>query len=197
MRAHFGAGDEIDDAAIRALGFKLLQSLEQIPNTGQGFVLGGRAEQNGQAGRDQAVIFSIRLRFRAGVVGTVNLDYIRRPRAHRLEILGRWGRILWSDEDGAAHLHDAGSDRVVLKFGGTSVASAENWATIASIIERRVAEGLRPVVVHSALKGVSIALDKLLAMAEIDHQKGRRDRRKHKGGDKRAPQDVQRSEGDQ
>ena len=30
--------DEIDDAAMRALAFKLLQSLEQIPNTGQGFV---------------------------------------------------------------------------------------------------------------------------------------------------------------
>lgn len=59
----------------------------------------------------------------------------------------------------------AKSDRVVLKFGGSSVASAENWATIASIIERRVEEGLRPIVVHSALKGVSNALDALLVMA--------------------------------
>ena len=37
--------DVIDDAALRALGFKLLQNLEQIPNTGQGFVVGGRPEQ--------------------------------------------------------------------------------------------------------------------------------------------------------
>jgi multidrug efflux pump subunit AcrB len=37
--------DELDDAALRALAFKLLQSLEQIPDTGQGFVVGGRAEQ--------------------------------------------------------------------------------------------------------------------------------------------------------
>jgi multidrug efflux pump subunit AcrB len=37
--------DVIDDAALRALGFKLLQNLQQIPNTGQGFVVGGRAEQ--------------------------------------------------------------------------------------------------------------------------------------------------------
>ncbi len=37
--------DAIDDAALRALGFKLLQNLSQIPNVGQGFVVGGRAEQ--------------------------------------------------------------------------------------------------------------------------------------------------------
>jgi len=37
--------DEIDDAALRSLGFKLLQNLAQIPDTGQGFVVGGRAEQ--------------------------------------------------------------------------------------------------------------------------------------------------------
>ncbi len=35
----------IDDAALRALAFKLLQNLAQIPDTGQGFVVGGRAEQ--------------------------------------------------------------------------------------------------------------------------------------------------------
>ena len=35
----------IDDAALRALGFKLLQNLAQIPDTGKGFVVGGRAEQ--------------------------------------------------------------------------------------------------------------------------------------------------------
>ena len=35
----------VDDAALRALAFKLLQNLEQIPDTGQGFVVGGRAEQ--------------------------------------------------------------------------------------------------------------------------------------------------------
>ncbi|NEV64970.1 efflux RND transporter permease subunit [Thiorhodococcus minor] len=35
----------VDDAAMRALGAKLLQSLSQIPNAGQGFVVGGRQEQ--------------------------------------------------------------------------------------------------------------------------------------------------------
>jgi multidrug efflux pump subunit AcrB len=35
----------IDDAALRSLAFKLLQNLAQIPDTGQGFVVGGRAEQ--------------------------------------------------------------------------------------------------------------------------------------------------------
>ncbi len=37
--------DLIDDAALRALGAKLLQSLSQIPDVGQGFVVGGRHEQ--------------------------------------------------------------------------------------------------------------------------------------------------------
>jgi diaminopimelate decarboxylase/aspartate kinase len=48
---------------------------------------------------------------------------------------------------------------IVLKFGGTSVSSAKNWATIASVLRDRVAEGYRPVVVHSALSGVTTALD--------------------------------------
>lgn len=37
--------DDLDDGALRALGLKVLQSLKQIPNTGEGFVTGGRAEQ--------------------------------------------------------------------------------------------------------------------------------------------------------
>ncbi len=56
----------------------------------------------------------------------------------------------------------ADSNRVVLKFGGTSVATRENWETIAALLRSRLAEGLRPVVVHSALKGVSNALEALL-----------------------------------
>ncbi|NIR58130.1 MAG: hypothetical protein GWO02_00705, partial [Gammaproteobacteria bacterium] len=35
---------------------------------------------------------------------------------------------------------------VVLKFGGRSVATAENWARIAAILRARLDEGLRPVV---------------------------------------------------
>jgi diaminopimelate decarboxylase/aspartate kinase len=48
---------------------------------------------------------------------------------------------------------------IVLKFGGTSVSTAKNWATIASILRNRIAEGFRPAVVHSALSGVTTALD--------------------------------------
>lgn len=57
---------------------------------------------------------------------------------------------------------------VVLKFGGRSVATVENWEHIASILEARVAEGLRPIVCHSALVGVSNALIALLDLAEHD-----------------------------
>lgn len=57
---------------------------------------------------------------------------------------------------------------VVLKFGGTSVSSVERWETIAALVRQRQAEGLRPVVVHSALATVSNKLDELLhrALAE-------------------------------
>ena len=54
---------------------------------------------------------------------------------------------------------------VVLKFGGTSVASRERWETIASLARERLAAGLRPLVVCSALSGVTNALERLLADA--------------------------------
>jgi len=54
---------------------------------------------------------------------------------------------------------------VVLKFGGTSVSTAERWQTILGLVKQRQAEGLRPVVVHSALATVSNRLDELLRTA--------------------------------
>lgn len=54
---------------------------------------------------------------------------------------------------------------VVLKFGGTSVSSPERWDTIAAEARARVAEGLRPVIVCSAVRGVSDRLDQLAALA--------------------------------
>jgi len=54
---------------------------------------------------------------------------------------------------------------VVLKFGGRSVSTAPNWAVIAQLIRDRLAEGVRPVVVHSALVGVSNDLIALLDTA--------------------------------
>jgi diaminopimelate decarboxylase/aspartate kinase len=40
---------------------------------------------------------------------------------------------------------------VVLKFGGTSVSSADNWRNIVGVVRERIDAGLRPLVVHSAL----------------------------------------------
>lgn len=54
---------------------------------------------------------------------------------------------------------------VVMKFGGSSVASARNWEVIASLLKSRVAEGVRPVVCHSALQGISNQLVKLINQA--------------------------------
>jgi diaminopimelate decarboxylase/aspartate kinase len=54
---------------------------------------------------------------------------------------------------------------VVLKFGGTSVSSVANWHNIASVVRTRVAAGFRPVIVHSALSGITDRLESLLAAA--------------------------------
>ncbi|HEX4152751.1 MAG TPA: bifunctional aspartate kinase/diaminopimelate decarboxylase [Steroidobacteraceae bacterium] len=54
---------------------------------------------------------------------------------------------------------------VVLKFGGTSVSSAPNWHNIAGVLRRRIDEGLSPVVVHSAVSGITDRLESLLAAA--------------------------------
>jgi multidrug efflux pump subunit AcrB len=39
------SSNSVDDAALRTLGVDVLQRLREVPNTGQGFVVGGRAEQ--------------------------------------------------------------------------------------------------------------------------------------------------------
>src|SRR4030095_5232096 len=54
---------------------------------------------------------------------------------------------------------------VVLKFGGTSVSSVANWKNIAAVVRDRLAEGLRPLIVHSALSGITDRLEQLLGLA--------------------------------
>ena len=56
-------------------------------------------------------------------------------------------------------------DWVVIKFGGTSVSTLSNWRNIASILRARIDEGLRPVLVCSALAKVSDALEGMLSGA--------------------------------
>ena len=59
----------------------------------------------------------------------------------------------------------ARSPWVVMKFGGTSVSSRAAWDTIAAVVRLRLDAGLKPVIVHSALHGVSNALEQLLIAA--------------------------------
>lgn len=59
----------------------------------------------------------------------------------------------------------AASQWVVMKFGGTSVSSLDRWASIAELLRARLDQGLRPVVVHSALQGISNALNEVLDTA--------------------------------
>ncbi len=52
---------------------------------------------------------------------------------------------------------------LVLKFGGTSVSTAANWRNIAQVLRARMSEGFRPLVVHSALSGITDRLESLLS----------------------------------
>jgi diaminopimelate decarboxylase/aspartate kinase len=54
---------------------------------------------------------------------------------------------------------------IVLKFGGTSVSTAANWATIADVVCARMEAGYRPLVVHSALSGITRHLETLASRA--------------------------------
>lgn len=58
-----------------------------------------------------------------------------------------------------------GSPWVVLKFGGTSVSTAANWRSVTNVLRARLGEGLRPVLVHSAVSGITDRLEALLAQA--------------------------------
>jgi bifunctional diaminopimelate decarboxylase / aspartate kinase len=54
---------------------------------------------------------------------------------------------------------------LVLKFGGTSVSTAANWHNVAQVLRARIAEHFRPLVVHSALSGITDRLESLLTAA--------------------------------
>ena len=50
----------------------------------------------------------------------------------------------------------------VCKFGGTSVSTRSRWETIAALAQRHIERGVRPLLVCSALSGVSDRLDAIL-----------------------------------
>jgi bifunctional diaminopimelate decarboxylase / aspartate kinase len=57
------------------------------------------------------------------------------------------------------------SNWVVLKFGGSSVSSVSNWKNVAGVIRERLAAGVHPFIVHSALTGITDRLEQLLDKA--------------------------------
>ena len=54
------------------------------------------------------------------------------------------------------------SNWIVLKFGGSSVSSPENWQKIASEVQKRQNEGYKVCLVHSALSGISNTLEEIV-----------------------------------
>ncbi len=59
----------------------------------------------------------------------------------------------------------APSSWIVLKFGGTSVSSLSNWTNIARIVAARRAGGVRVLIVHSAISGITDRLERVLDAA--------------------------------
>ena len=57
------------------------------------------------------------------------------------------------------------SNWIVLKFGGTSVSSRENWNRIVPILKKRLDDGKKVLVVHSALSQVSNMLEQAIEAA--------------------------------
>jgi len=55
---------------------------------------------------------------------------------------------------------------IVMKFGGTSVATLPRWQNILELVASRRAEGARVLVVVSALSGITDALKQLCAEGE-------------------------------
>ena len=67
--------DGIDDATLRTLAFDVLQNLESVPNTGNGFVVGGRAEQiRVEVSPDRLNGFGISLAQVAQTIRTANAE---------------------------------------------------------------------------------------------------------------------------
>lgn len=63
---------------------------------------------------------------------------------------------------------DSNRSWVVLKFGGTSVSSRARWATIVRVVQERTHQGYRPLVVCSAISGITDALEDLIDKALMD-----------------------------
>ncbi len=63
-------------------------------------------------------------------------------------------------------MHNQTKPWVVLKFGGTSVASKAKWQTIHQVAKDLVSQGKTPILVCSAVSGISNKLDALVKAAE-------------------------------
>jgi predicted dehydrogenase len=54
------------------------------------------------------------VRFESGALGVVSLDYVQRPPAHTLQIVGSMGTVRWDARTGFAYLHDARTGKTTI-----------------------------------------------------------------------------------
>lgn len=57
---------------------------------------------------------------------------------------------------------------IVLKYGGTSVSSLENWKKITTVVKKRREKGFKVCLVHSALSGISNELETIVRNPSSD-----------------------------
>lgn len=105
----------------------------------------------------------ITLRFASGVIGSVHLDYVQRPPAHWLEIVGDAGSLRWDNADGSVTLLSAAGPAehfdVTPDFERNSLFLAETSNFLA------MAAGQAPPVcsLQDGIRALEICLDVLMA----------------------------------
>ncbi len=84
-----------------------ISAVSAMAGYGSGGTAGGRGTAGGGLGLPVEETAEISLRFESGVVGSVHLNYIQRPPAHHLEIIGSQGTLRWNNADGSLSVYRA------------------------------------------------------------------------------------------
>ena len=162
--------ESLDDGVLRALSLDLLQNLKQIPNTGQGFVVGGRSEQvKVEILPERLAGYGVSLEMIANTIRTANSEM----RAGSVETGGRHftvntGSFLRSAEDvGRLVISSQGGSPIYVRdVASVSQALAETdrlvqFYTGAAYPHEYTADGLASVTLAIAKKeganGVTVA----------------------------------------
>lgn len=108
FRQGYAARAGLGGGVVRTLSHPLDYLRWLLGEVEQAWAFTGRLSGWGLDVEDTA---EIGLRFAGGALGSVHLDYLQRPPAHRLEIVGSQGTLQWDYADGAVRLWTAAEGR--------------------------------------------------------------------------------------